>query len=150
MGKTKGIRLLRKAAEDFAGFVPPKATDKIKTHPAHKALYNKTSQEPAPLKYKPQFVEKLDFGASPLGNTENIPFKISRTHLGNLPVYTDYKNDRNQQKTVIRRISGDIEEFKKELGKVVSNYEVFEKIGRIEVKGLHSYVVKAWLLKLGF
>ena len=150
MGRTKGYRLLRKAAEDFVGFVPPKFTDKIKTHPAHKDLYNRTSQEPAPLKYKPQFVEKLDFGANPIGNTEQIPFKITRTHLGNLPVYTDYKNDRNQHRTVIRKVSGDIEEFKKELAKVVSNYEMHEKIGKIEVKGLHSYVVKAWLLKLGF
>lgn len=150
MGRTKGYRILRKAAEEFPNFVPPKTSDKIKTHPAHFALYNKTTQAPLPLTYKLNPVPETRFPNSPIGNTDHIPFKILRTHVGNLPVYTEFKNDRNQKTTIIRKITGDVEEFKKELSKVVSNYEIHEKIGRVEVKGLHTEVIKTWLIRLGF
>ena len=150
MARTKGYRALKKAAEDFVNFIPPKVRDKIKAHPAQKALYNKTTQVPVPLTYKLQEMPKEGLHGPPIGGFDNLPFRIMRTHLGNLPVYTDYKNDRNKQTTVIRKISGDVDEFKNELKKVVSNYDIYEKIGRIEVKGLHSEVVKTWLRKLGF
>ena len=38
----------------------------------------------------------------------------------------------------------------RELKKVVSNSEVTQKIGRIEIKGIHSQKVKLYLRKLGF
>lgn len=150
MGKTKGYRILRKAAEEFKDFVPPKATTKLKTHPAHKELYNKTTHPLPPLKYKLHPLLNDDAGGLPLGNTESLPFKILRTHIGNLPVYTEYKNNRNQKTTIIRKITGDVEEFKNELTKVVSNYETVVKTGRVEVKGIHGEVIKLWLKRLGF
>ena len=73
-----------------------------------------------------------------------------RTHVGNLPVYTEYKNDRNQKLTIIRKVSGDVDEFKTELAKVVSNYDVKEKQGQVIVKGIHAEVIKMWLTRLGF
>ena len=52
--------------------------------------------------------------------------------------------------TVVRRITGDIEEFKTELAKIVSNAPIEEKMGRIEISGIHSDKVKLWLRRLGF
>jgi Mitochondrial large subunit ribosomal protein (Img2) len=150
MGRTKGYRILRKAAEDFVGFVPPKTTDKIKAPPAQLALYNKTTQPPVPLTYKLQTLPTPYNANTPLGNTESLPFQVQRTHTGNLPVYTEFKNNRNQKLTIIRKITGDVDKFRNELTKVVSNYETKEKLGRVEVKGLHTEVIKQWLLRLGF
>lgn len=150
MGRTKGYRALKKVAEDFVGFVPPKVREVIKAHPAQKALYNKTTQVPLPLTYKLQEMPQDGLHGVPLGGVDSVPFRIMRTHLGNLPVYTDFKNDRNRQVTVIRKISGNVDEFKTELQKIVSNYEIYEKIGRVEVKGIHSEVIKTWLRRLGF
>ncbi|OMJ74568.1 hypothetical protein SteCoe_26467 [Stentor coeruleus] len=150
MARTKGYRILKKAAEEFTNFVPPKVRENIKTHPLHKALYNRTSQTPLPLKYKLQDLPNSSIHGPPLGGTELLPFQIERTHVGNLPVYSDYKIDGNLKRTVIRKISGDIEEFKTELSKVVSNYDIYERVGRVEVKGLHGEVIKTWLRRLGF
>lgn len=52
--------------------------------------------------------------------------------------------------TVIRKIEGDIEAFKQELSKIVSNSDIEEKVGRLEVSGIHSQKVKLWLTRLGF
>jgi len=51
---------------------------------------------------------------------------------------------------VIRHIYGDIDEFKEELKKIVSNSTIYEKVGRIEVKGHHRESIMLWLRKLGF
>ena len=40
--------------------------------------------------------------------------------------------------TIVRRIFGDVNEFKDELSKVVSNSDIEEKMGRVEISGLHS------------
>ena len=37
-----------------------------------------------------------------------------------------------------------------ELAKVVSNHEIKEKMGRVEVNGLHVNKIKLWLTRLGF
>ena len=88
----------------------------------------------------------------PLGPVEDnkLPFEIERTHRGNLPVYSEYKHGGQQKKTVIRNIFGDIEEFKEELSKVVSNSPIIEKMGRLEVSGIHTSKVKLWLTRLGY
>ena len=67
-----------------------------------------------------------------------IPFSVSRTKTSNLPVYTDYKQGSMRQRTIIRNITGDFPKFKEELSKVVSNSPMEEKMGRVEIKGLHS------------
>ena len=52
--------------------------------------------------------------------------------------------------TVVRGIYGDLGAFKDELSKIVSNAEITEKMGRLEVSGIHSAKVKLWLTRLGF
>ena len=75
---------------------------------------------------------------------------MERTHTGNVPVYTDYRVGGMRKVTVVRKIFGDINEFKTELSKVVSNAPIEEKMGRLEISGLHSDKVKLWLRRLGF
>ena len=86
----------------------------------------------------------------PLGHQEELPFLVERTHKNNLPVYTDFKMGGQQKRTIIRNITGDVVQFKEELAKIVSNAPVYEKMGRVEVHGLHSAKVKLWLTRLGF
>jgi len=50
-----------------------------------------------------------------------LPFNVERSLSGNLPVYVDYKNRRTIKRTIIRKISGDIEKLADELRKVCSN-----------------------------
>ena len=52
--------------------------------------------------------------------------------------------------TVVRKITGDINELKEELAKVVSNAPIEEKMGRLEISGLHSEKVKLWMRRVGF
>jgi large subunit ribosomal protein L49 len=151
MARGKGWRVLRKAAEEFTNFQPPKTSTKIKVHPNLLALHDRMSQTPKPLKYKLHEMPSAENSITqPLGPIETLPFQISRTHTGNLPIYTDYRNDRTRKLTIIRRISGDINDFKEELAKVVSNAPISEKVGRLEVKGLHKPVIEVWLRRLGF
>jgi large subunit ribosomal protein L49 len=150
MGRTKGYRVLKKVAEDFVGFKPPLTSTQLKKHPKSFEVFDRLTSPLPPLTYKLQEVPSELPITEPLGNTGHLPFFISRTHRGNLPVYSDYRNDRSRQLTIIRRLLGDVEAFKTELSKVVSNNEVSEKNGRVEVKGLHVDVVSTWLRRLGF
>ena len=52
--------------------------------------------------------------------------------------------------TIVRKIFGDVNEFKNELSKIVSNSPIEEKMGRIEIAGFHTQKVKLWLRRLGF
>ena len=63
---------------------------------------------------------------------------MDRTHSGNLPVYTDMKKGGQAKVTVVRKIMGDVDSLKVELSKVVSNAPITEKMGRLEINGLHS------------
>ena len=51
---------------------------------------------------------------------------------------------------MVRKVFGDVEAFKGELAKVVSNAPITEKMGRLEISGIHSQKVKLWLTRLGF
>jgi len=124
-------------------------------HPVAKKIYNKMLQEPEPLKYSLQDIptkEKEYYWeiSKPLGNTDNVPFMIARTHTNNLPVYADYNHDRSVKKTIIRHVEGDIDEFRRELSKIVSNAHITTKTGKILISGLHAEKIKLWLRKLGF
>ena len=58
----------------------------------------------------------------PLGPVDQqLPFHVKRTHRNNIPVYTEYRQGGNVRSTLIRCITGDVNEFKQELAKVVSN-----------------------------
>ena len=43
-----------------------------------------------------------------------------------------------------------LKEFQNEVRKIVSNSQVINKVGRVEIKGSHSQKVKLWLRRLGF
>lgn len=137
-------------------FIMRQSTGKLdRLHPNAKRVYNRMIQQPEPLTYKLQEIperEKNYFWeiSKPIGGTEHLPFQIMRTHTNNLPVYMDYKMGRSQKKTVIRHIMGDVEAFKKELSKIVSNSEIEHKVGKVIVTGKHTEKVKLWLRKLGF
>ena len=76
---------------------------------------------------------------NPLGPLdENLPFSVERTHKGNLPVYTDIRAGGQRKVTVVRKILGDVEAFKTELSKIVSNAPIEEKVGRLEISGFHT------------
>ena len=86
----------------------------------------------------------------PLGVLEELPFDVVRTHKGNLPVYTDRRAGGQRKVTVVRKIYGDIDAFKEELSKIVSNSPIEDKQGRLEVSGFHTQKIKLWLTRLGF
>jgi hypothetical protein len=50
----------------------------------------------------------------------------------------------------VRKIYGDVDAFKGELSKIVSNAPINDKMGRLEISGVHSQKVKIWLTRLGF
>ena len=124
------------------------------------------SQEPKPLTYKlhdlgqdqksldtdgiPSMVGLFKHTNEPLGPLQELPFEIQRSFRGNLPVYTDLRNAGTRRLTVIKGIYGDVGAFKQELSKIVSNSDITEKMGRLEVSGIHSAKVKLWLTRLGF
>ena len=88
--------------------------------------------------------------SQPLGLLEDLPFQVTRTHTGNLPVYTDTRAGGQRKVTVVRKLFGDVEAFKQELSKIVSNAPIEDKVGRLEISGFHSKKVKLWLTRLGF
>eukprot|EP01017_Pseudomicrothorax_dubius_P046928 TRINITY_DN8344_c0_g1_i2.p1 TRINITY_DN8344_c0_g1~~TRINITY_DN8344_c0_g1_i2.p1 ORF type:complete len:185 (+),score=47.50 TRINITY_DN8344_c0_g1_i2:60-557(+) len=129
---------------------PPKIKP-TRIHPHARRTRNRMTQPPEPLAYKlHQQPEGKDFEIAPLSPKEPLPFRVERTHVGNLPVYREYRNARSVKRTVIRHIYGDIEAFTEELSKVVSNSKIDVKVGRVEVQGLHRESVSLWLQRLGF
>ena len=86
----------------------------------------------------------------PLGTLETLPFDVQRTHKGNLPVYSDRRAGGQRKITIVRLVYGDVNAFKEELSKIVSNSPIAEKSGRLEISGFHTAKVKLWLTRLGF
>jgi hypothetical protein len=81
-------------------------------HPRARVVYNRMIQEPKPLTYKlKELDEKAHDPEVPLGISDDLPFAVKRTHTNNLPVYTDFANDRSRKHTIVRLISGDIEVY---------------------------------------
>jgi len=78
------------------------------------------------------------------------PFKVFRSKNGNLPVYRDYKFRRAKVTTILRRFTGNVDELKSELKKVVEPAVVEEKVGKIVIHGDKFVPVKQWLRGLGF
>lgn len=91
------------------------------------------TKKPEPLAYKihQQPVDVSLPHAEPLGTLQELPFHIERSKSGNLPVYVRYRNERNIKRTLVRKVSGDIDAFAKELKKVVSNHSINIKVGRV-------------------
>ena len=69
--------------------------------------------------------------------------------MGNLPVYTDFRNGRNRKITIVRKYAGDVLALSREVERVCES-PVTRYHGRIEVKGLHKERLTNWLASLGF
>lgn len=117
---------------------------------------------PQPLKYAPTYQPPrvLPNGwtappdpasAGPLPK-DTLPFQVERTDKGRwLPVYTDVRKGRTQLITLVRKVSGDLEEMREEMSKVCQNQEVRIRTGpRLEVKGRYTAQLRTWLAGLGF
>jgi hypothetical protein len=77
--------------------------------------------------------------------------QVSRTSKGNqIPVYTDFKNGRTRELTIVRRVAGDVGELARELYRVTGGAKVEVRPGRVEVAGGRSKEIKSWLAGLGF
>jgi hypothetical protein len=93
--------------------------------PTYIAKLLRVTKQPEPLKYKLHPAEGPVSLAKP--NTpptqplETLPFSIERTLSGNLPVYVKYNSNHVIKRTIIRKLSGDVDKFVEELQKVVSN-----------------------------
>ncbi|CAE7796009.1 unnamed protein product [Symbiodinium sp. CCMP2592] len=75
------------------------------------------------------------------------PWKVLRSHNGNLPVYTRYHKAGSEVLTVVHHFFGDIEAMRKELMQVCEA-PVRIRAGHFEVRGLHVWKIKEWLVKL--
>eukprot|EP00922_Rhytidocystis_sp_ex-Travisia-forbesii_P057185 GHVS01084719.1.p2 GENE.GHVS01084719.1~~GHVS01084719.1.p2 ORF type:complete len:100 (+),score=3.10 GHVS01084719.1:41-340(+) len=82
-------------------------------------------------------------------SAQNVPFKISRTPSGNLPVYCKIRRRGTDITTSVRHIMGDINSLRKDL-QLICEAPVRERIGSLEVKGLHVNKIKGWLTHIGF
>eukprot|EP00745_Piridium_sociabile_P004802 TRINITY_DN128933_c0_g1_i2.p1 TRINITY_DN128933_c0_g1~~TRINITY_DN128933_c0_g1_i2.p1 ORF type:complete len:117 (+),score=4.08 TRINITY_DN128933_c0_g1_i2:116-466(+) len=79
----------------------------------------------------------------------HVPFKVSRTPSGNLPVYAKIRHHGTNVTTVLRRFLGDVAVAKREL-RIVCEAPARSRAGKLEVKGLHVEKIKGWLVSLGF
>ncbi len=105
----------------------------------------------APEKLAPVFPSGFR-GPAPSGPLEGLPFFVHRSTIGGeLPVYSEFKNKKARASVVIRRVSGDLDEFEKHLRRVVGEGPVIKRrVASIEVFGRHEAVIREYLLKLGF
>ncbi len=86
-----------------------------------------------------------------LQRPKNLPFNVARTHVGNsLPIYTDVKNGGARVYTIVRRVSGNLDEFVRELRCVCAEDRIIRRGGGFQVPGNHVKAVKNWLYGLGF
>eukprot|EP00371_Babesia_bovis_P003317 XP_001611964.1 hypothetical protein [Babesia bovis T2Bo] len=79
---------------------------------------------------------------------EKLPFKVTRTPSGNLAVYVKIRAHGTLVYTVIRHIYGDVDAMKKQL-RILCESPVRERLGSLEVHGLHVKKIKRWLVQCG-
>ncbi|KAK1445040.1 hypothetical protein BgAZ_109460 [Babesia gibsoni] len=79
---------------------------------------------------------------------ERLPFKVTRTPSGNLAVYVKIRAHGTLVYTVIRHIYGDVDAMKKQL-RILCESPVRERVGSLEVHGLHVKKIKRWLVQCG-
>ncbi len=93
----------------------------------------------------------LGWSPKPSTPPANLPFEVERTETGKaLPVYTDFKGGRTKVVTIIRKIRGDVGEFKQEIEKVVGDAKVTVRPGKLVVDGNFHKRIKLYLTGLGF
>eukprot|EP00920_Eleutheroschizon_duboscqi_P002984 GHVT01007155.1.p1 GENE.GHVT01007155.1~~GHVT01007155.1.p1 ORF type:complete len:221 (+),score=44.90 GHVT01007155.1:263-925(+) len=120
-----GAAALRRPAA--AALWPPRCRGLVEMSFARK---RKTSQEAEKQKAKP-------------------PFQVARTPSGNLPVYARIRRGGLQVTTILRHCFGDVKALRQDLMNVCEA-PVRERLGSLEVKGLHTIKIKQWLKHTGF
>jgi len=94
-----------------------------------------------------------DPGAPPAGepmepDRSPPPWKVLRSHNGNLPIYLRFKRGGSEVSTLLLHFFGDIEHMRKELARVCES-PVRVRSGKFEVRGMHTWKIKEWLTSLG-
>jgi len=140
-GSRKNYEEVIKPAREEAANAPPTPLKYPPTYQPARVLPNGWSAPPDPA----------TMGAASLPK-DTLPFQVERTDKGRwLPVYTDVRKGRTQLITMVRKVSGDLEEMKEEMSKVCANQEVRIRTGpRLEVKGRYTTQLRGWLAGLGF
>lgn len=85
----------------------------------------------------------------PLPPDEEPPFRVYRSKMGNLPVYSDTRSGGSKVVTILRKFQGDVDSLSRSVSRLCKN-DVQQFHGRIEVKGKHAGTLKKWLADLGF
>lgn len=94
---------------------------------------------------------------------QSLPFHVHRTSrkpngaIGFLPVYSDSRNSGSKKSTIIRKVTGDMDIFIRELKAILGFPPNCEKCIKLrasktvlEVNGNRSREIKTWLAGLGF
>lgn len=79
--------------------------------------------------------------------------QLTRTPSRKLPVYSEFKNQRTAVRTltVVRRIRGDVAALCRELQAIVGpEYPVQQKVGYIQIKGMHKPLLVEFFSSMGF
>jgi hypothetical protein len=105
------------------------------------------------LEKYPQLATKE--GVETLINSQlaKLPYFVERTEYGKaLPVYTDYKHNRQQKKTIIRRIFGSIQALANDLKSIFppDHVKIHRQKNQIIIKGTKDLECKYWLANKGF
>lgn len=111
---------------------------------------NKTLQEPKPLKFKLNEFNPDTLYKAAHNFIVKPTFWVDRTHTSSLPVYSEYKQKHLVKRTIVRKVSGNLNDLVDELKKITSNSPIKVFTGRIEIDGLHVDKVKYYLTRLGF
>ena len=81
---------------------------------------------------------------------EPLPFRVHRSRMGNLPVYSDRRSQGGSKiVTVVRKYGGDVDALSYAVTRLCES-DVQQFHGRIEVKGKHVPKLKKWFGELGF
>ncbi|CAJ1354524.1 unnamed protein product [Effrenium voratum] len=112
-------------------------------------LGRQSAKARAPQIYAPAFLDpNSPVPNEPLEPTEPKPWKVLRTQNGNLPVYTRYSHAGAEVSTLVKHVYGDIAAMRKEL-MMVTEAPCRVRPGKLEVRGLHRWKLKEWLMSLG-
>uniref|UniRef100_A0A0G4FTB5 Large ribosomal subunit protein mL49 n=1 Tax=Chromera velia CCMP2878 TaxID=1169474 RepID=A0A0G4FTB5_9ALVE len=80
---------------------------------------------------------------------EKAPFIVYRSAADNLVVYLDFKKNKNECSTFVRKVKGDREAFKREL-EAICQAPVIDHGDKFEIRGRHKNIIKQYLEGCGF
>ena len=85
----------------------------------------------------------------PISITGNIlPYTVSRSVNGELPVYKVFKGNGKIVNTVVKHVQGDMDALRKDLAKVCES-PVKVHMGSLEVRGIHTWKIKEYFESIG-